>query len=289
VQHKKCKSTKCVGVGGSSLCGWRTPANGKTKWKRFGTQGLYVDVNTSWCAFPEGSLPQYVVSLENANRSPYFGLFRGSVSLLRYSRDSFRAVVWLTTMAGAGHGAFDHFARKYGWRLSWMGDSGQNAGMSFRGQTGWRQVGEDGLYATIDTTESGFLQGAQGAGGAYLSQLPRSSLPPLREGGSRRLRSAGGAQEANNDFNSVRYLVSICGSARQWRVQGSHVVIDPRRTSFQFYLHYKKTAEKKSQYKHGKSPLNAKPLATMAEELLWTVSWIGEAKCLVECEESCRV
>jgi hypothetical protein len=112
-QHQKCVSKKCVGVGESNLCGWRTPANGKTEWKKFGTQGLYIDVNTSWCSFPAGSLPQYVVSLQNANRSPFFGLFRGSVSLLRYSRDSFRAVVWLTTMAGAGHGALLGFARKY--------------------------------------------------------------------------------------------------------------------------------------------------------------------------------
>jgi hypothetical protein len=174
-----------------------------------------------------------------------------------------------------------------------MGDSGQNSGMSFRGNTGWRGVGDDGLYATVDTTASGFLGGADSAKDNYLAQLTASSLPPLKErGGHRRLRSAAEAESAavavaaegavaaetagaaGKKAGTVRYLVSLCGSARQWRVQGSHLVVDPQSTSFQFYLRYKRPAKSKAT-KSVSSRSEEESLADMAEDLLWTVSWIG--------------
>jgi len=89
-------------------------------------------------------------------------------------------------------------AMDYGWRVSWVGETGANGGVTVSGDTGWKQDAStesaNTLYTDVDTSECGFS--AQGP----------------------------------------RYFASIHGDKNQWRLQGGHNVYSPTATGFRIYV-----------------------------------------------------
>jgi hypothetical protein len=168
-ETRKCNLGACIGDGESRLCGTRTlgPPYGRTDWQTLGSNELYVDVDTSFCNFTS-DYTRHVAAL-TASES-YYWMKTATYVISKESKSSFRLVVWHPAVKAKMLWAH---ARRYDWRVSWVGDSGQNTGMTMPGQTGWAANTDitaattdaaSSLNVKVDTTGSGF-QGACGCAG----------------------------------------------------------------------------------------------------------------------------
>ena len=165
-QSKTCyHKGNCIGSGPSSMCGGATPrgslphnglsAIGETEWKLAGAHGISVDVDTSSCAFK--ITPQYVVQVMGIEENAFFGFLSGLSSVTHPTKRGFRVTIWYDNLSAQDLlGA----ARDYRWYISWVGETGRNAGITVSGHTGWKQDANtesaNTVYADVDATLCSF-------------------------------------------------------------------------------------------------------------------------------------
>jgi hypothetical protein len=132
-------------------CGGRT-LPGNTAWQQFYTDGIYVDVDTSQCAFK--ATPVYVSSMGGKTNQ---WKSTGSSEIYFATPKGFRIYI-------SYPGITTSLANKFGWNIIWIG-SGSAAqkpathlcsGKTEIGSTSWREFGSDGLYVDVDTSKCGF-------------------------------------------------------------------------------------------------------------------------------------
>ena len=241
-QMRPCNTHPCAGKGVSQVCGstWAqaSPEKSADGWQLYSTAlsgvshaGIFVDVNTSACAFSRrGSVPVYVASVVAADKAAFsalsdhmgvrgrlhqdvisgskkphsarwgsgaLGAVLAAMDELRISKDQnakiapvdtraqplpqalqllvasaisrstprgFRLHVWQRGVAAEQTLAL---ARQHSLRVSWLGESGQNAGIVTAPRVGWRACNEAAcakaatlglhvLRADVDTTSSAF-------------------------------------------------------------------------------------------------------------------------------------
>eukprot|EP00937_MAST-01D_sp_MAST-1D-sp2_P003878 g3878.t1 len=133
----------------SSICGGASNVDWKA-WKASGSSGLYIDVDTSECAFK--MTPGYVTSVQGD--AGHWQLV-GVNSIYSATKDSFRVYVWHPTLRGS---YLQYFATRYHWRVNWVADSSQHAGVTRPGRTGWKAFAKDTVYADVDTTACGYTK-----------------------------------------------------------------------------------------------------------------------------------
>ena len=146
-QHRRCNTFSCIGNGPPKLCGGTTPL-GETDWRVFGSSGLYVDVDTARCHF---KTPAFYVATLVADRNHW--RLASSLITSRRAALSFRVSF---VHDGLHAVALLEAAKAYNWQVSWIADSGSNAGITNAGATGWKQESPNTVYADVDTSLCGF-------------------------------------------------------------------------------------------------------------------------------------
>ena len=184
--------------GQSELCGTTTGA-GFTNWKKFGSLGLFLDVDTSYCDFKK--VPQYLTTVNGVNQSPFFGFMKGTTVMASTATTTFRVIIYYPALTGYN---LVQYATKYKWHLSWLADSGSSGGCTVKGSTGWKQAttGWEGtknsawtqkaLYVDVDTAPWGFVQ-------------------------------------------TPRYFTMMQGKKNHYKPQGSNIVFSPTASGFRVY------------------------------------------------------
>ena len=119
-----------VGAGPSRRCG-ATTAKGTTRWTAYGYDGIQLQVPTSTCNFT--SPTQYATTIIGSIDE--WGS-TGTHTLLQASQTGFTVIVLHPTLRGT---ELLDAAQNYNWRVSWIGDSGANTGITLPGKSGWRQ------------------------------------------------------------------------------------------------------------------------------------------------------
>ena len=207
------------------------------------------------------------------------------------TESSFDAVLWYPGYSGAVGWA--SLAQRYGWSLSWIGDTGNNTGSTPAGATGWRSVPMHPSQSK-SATEMGLGRGF-GAGGGLLGELPSSgsmpsphnrlaawqrrvlsvdvSLPPLQQAQWRyaaelRARAEAISAAAGTSSESISaatadalhpvFVTSITGLRKHWRLFGGAMTYMPTRDGFRVYVTCRDVLEPK-----------------IAEKFKWTISWIA--------------
>ena len=264
-QQRPCNGgVQCVGQGGSSMCGGMTlaGANGthwfanRTRWRRYGSRGIYVDVDTSACGFGGArrakgprQVPYYAMSVIGDQAFPDDWQLTGTSALSGYPRparaksnggaddddsdgsgdgahvnaDGFRAIVLHPTVTGP---RLLRAATKFAWRVSWVGDTGRNCGRTTVGSTGWVQTGSMSKYTVYADVRVPLATSGFGDPSAY-------PIPP-------------------------RFFTSLLGRQGHWATRGAHIVHEPTRHGFRVYL-------------VSMTPLTARD----AERNGWALQWIG--------------
>ena len=123
-----CAQWECVGKGVPHPCGYRTQE--KTAWKRFGTTGLYLDVDTRACQFGG----RRIVYISSVTGEKAHWQLRGTASVAQAFGTIFRVIILHPSLGG---GSLLRAAAAYKWRLSWIGDGGTNTGATAPGKTRW--------------------------------------------------------------------------------------------------------------------------------------------------------
>ena len=175
------------------MCGGTTPI-GLTDWRAFGSGGLYLDVDSEFCHYK--TPPYYLASLV-ADRAHW--RLAAPLVITRRSAKGFRVSLVHT---GVRSVALLEAAKAYNWRVSWVADSGSNAGITNTGATGWKRESAHTVYADVDTSLCGFTNTQ------FYPEPPRyfTALTAAK-----------------------RAAVAIAAS-------GSHVHYFPKRTGFRVYL-----------------------------------------------------
>jgi hypothetical protein len=127
--------------------GHTTP--GATDWKQYGTDALYLDVDTNSAGFNQ--VPYYMASLNG--------------SYCQWEADGINAIYSPTTTGfriylrdDMGRALTPAFANQMGWTVQWTGipNGYAKAGSTTYGATNWKQYGSDALYLDVDTSSAGF-------------------------------------------------------------------------------------------------------------------------------------
>ena len=147
-----------------------------------------------------------------------------------------------------------------------MGDTGQNTGRTYSGDSGWRQIGRSTLALSVDTRSAGF--------GVSYKSVSNISVPE------------------HTQLRPPSYFVSLSGVSRQWESHGAHIIHNPTINGFEVVLQYTRGRHQgmkwldKAEVKAGQSGSKKfatlgqyQSLAEMAEAYLWSISWIGEKSC----------
>ena len=121
---------------------------GLTKWVQYGSNGIFVDVNTSSAGFTE--TPIYITSLGG-----YYHHWRttGTTSIYNATPTGFRVYVFYedgpVTPAQAN---------SWGWHIQWVGipRNKVNASSTTPGATDWVKYGNKELYVDVNTSSAGF-------------------------------------------------------------------------------------------------------------------------------------
>jgi hypothetical protein len=137
-----------VGEGEGRTCGGTSKASGWKTWSKFGTSGLFVDVDTSSCNFE--MTPAYVSSV--MGDAGHFQLV-GVNSIYSATKKSFRVYLWHPVLRGE---YLRYFAERYNWSINWLADTGRSAGITKPGVTGWKQFAKDTIFVDVDTTKCGY-------------------------------------------------------------------------------------------------------------------------------------
>ncbi|MFY2563064.1 hypothetical protein ACN469_36050 [Corallococcus terminator] len=144
-----------------SLCAGQTP-QGTTAWQQFGTDDIYLDVNTSSCTLYE--TPLYFTSLggtANHWRS------NGATAIYSPSPGGFRVFVHFPGITTAQ-------ANAWGWHLNWQASPNDLhapspplcTGQTPQATTAWQQYGAAGIYLDVNTASC-----ALGATRRYFTSL----------------------------------------------------------------------------------------------------------------------
>jgi len=165
------KVTKCaalsvgshvlVGAGKGRVCGGVSGTDWKA-WARYGSSGLYLDVDTTACNFD--ITPAYVSSV--VGDSAHWQLV-GVNSIYSASTTGFRIYVWHPVLRGS---FMEFFAKKYKWQINWVADTGKTGGLTTPGNTNWKQYAKDTLYVDVDTSLCGYKKTP-----AYVTSIHGSS------------------------------------------------------------------------------------------------------------------
>ena len=192
-QRRRCNTFSCIGDGAPRLCGGTTPL-GLTDWRAFGSSGLYLDVDSEFCHY---KTPPFYLATLVADRAHW--RLAAPLIISRRGAKGFRVSLVRPSVRSV---ALLEAAKAYNWRVSWVADSGSNAGITNTGATGWKRESAHTVYADVDTSLCGFTN-AQ-----YYPEPPRYF-------------TALTAQK-----------VAAVGVA----ASGSHVHYFPKRTGFRIYL-----------------------------------------------------
>jgi serine protease len=134
---------------GSSVCKGQT-AQGATSWQQYGTDGIFLDVNTATCGFT--STPLYFTSIGGTS---YHWLSKGATALYSPTATGFRVYVNLPGITPAT-------ANQFGWHLNWQAapnnlrQASLCTGQTAQGATGWQQYDADGVFLDVNTAACGF-------------------------------------------------------------------------------------------------------------------------------------
>jgi serine protease len=128
----------------NSLCTGQT-AQGASAWQQYGSDGIYLDVNTVACA--QAVPPLYLTSLGGwANHR----LASGATSIYNATATGFRVYIYLPGITPA-------LANQYGWNINWQAlpnfsyQLSQCTEQTAQGSTAWQQYGSDGIYVDVST------------------------------------------------------------------------------------------------------------------------------------------
>ena len=208
-----CGAGKCpvaVGQVPTPICGGVTP-DGPTPWRLFGHSGLYVDVDTSACAFKME--PQYVMDVIG---SEGHWQLAGTESVSEPGRSSFRVIVLHPSLKGL---ELLLAAQYYHWQVSWVGSTSFHSGQTKAGLSGWRETFHpkshrpSSLYVDVDTSA------------LKLKMTPSAPGPPVADGSMKLTRPS-----------PPLYFVALRGKAEHYRASGSHVVYFATEKGFRAYV-----------------------------------------------------
>jgi hypothetical protein len=73
----------------------------------------------------------------------------GVNSVYSATKNGFRVYVWHPQLRGS---YLQYFAKRYNWRINWVADASQKAGVTKPGKSGWKQFAKDTVYVDVDTT-----------------------------------------------------------------------------------------------------------------------------------------
>jgi len=132
-----------VGSGAQKPCGGASDAGWNT-WSSAGSSGLYMDVDSSACNF--ALTPGYVTSVQGD--AGHWQLV-GVNSVYSATKNGFRVYVWHPQLRGS---YLQYFAKRYNWRINWVADASQKAGVTKPGKSGWKQFAKDTVYVDVDTS-----------------------------------------------------------------------------------------------------------------------------------------
>jgi hypothetical protein len=143
------KGRVCGGVSGPGLQSVSQHKHSPWKsWARYGSSGLYMDVDTSACKFT--ITPAYVSSIQGD--SAHWQLV-GVNSVYSASSKGFRVYLWHPVLRGS---FMEFFAKKFKWKVNWLADTGKTGGLTTPGNTNWKQYAKDTIYVDVDTTLCGY-------------------------------------------------------------------------------------------------------------------------------------
>jgi hypothetical protein len=233
-------------------------------WRRFGSDAIYMDVNTSACGFGAGwaqsaTPARYAVSVLGLDGVPFFEMMRGSVSLLRATPTSFRVLLWVPALRAryglryaAGRGSATGKGKP--WRVAWVAEVGRNSGSTLQGASGWKSMGP--------LTTSAAADGARASTSASVSLHVSTARATF--------------------FPAVpRYFPMLVGTRLHWRAEGAGIVRGASSSGFSTYLTVTlpPAAAERLQLAAAAAVSKGKRANVAVNDLVeawgWSVSWIG--------------
>ncbi|MDD3565958.1 MAG: C1 family peptidase [Methanothrix sp.] len=124
---------------------------GATDWVQYGSNGLYLDVDTSSAGFTE--TPIYITSLGGTN----IWATTGATSIYVPTPTGFRIFVKFSN----GAQITPDQANLWNWHIQWVGiipRSLTNVGSTPPGDTDWKQYSYNTVYLDVDTSSAGFTE-----------------------------------------------------------------------------------------------------------------------------------
>ena len=137
-----------LGVPKTNAKSGSTPS-GTTNWKAYGSNAIYLDVNTVAAGFT--STPRYFASLGGGS-SQFNAL--GVNGIYSATPTGFR--IYLRDWKGAA--LTPAYANSKGWYVQWLGVPADNAksGSTPSGTTNWKAYGSNAIYLDVNTAAAGF-------------------------------------------------------------------------------------------------------------------------------------
>ena len=122
---------------------------GTTNWKAYGSNAIYVDVDTTAAGF--ASTPRYFTSLGGTSNHYYA---QGFNAIYSPTATGFR--VYLRNWNGAA--LTPEYANSKGWYVQWLGvpTANVNSGATPKGTTNWKAFGSNAIYVDVNTASAGF-------------------------------------------------------------------------------------------------------------------------------------
>jgi len=133
-------------------CAGKTDAE-NTKWTKYGSNGVYVDVDSSSCGHSEK--PVYITALAGSSSQ---WTSTGSSENYHETANGFRVYIHKSGITPAK-------AKGWKWHINWISRSlvqpktskfSSCAGLTTKGNTKWVNYNADGIYVDVDTTSCGF-------------------------------------------------------------------------------------------------------------------------------------
>ena len=139
-----------LGVPASNTNSGATPM-GTTNWQAYGSNAIYVDVNTGAAGFTE--TPRYFTSLGGLG-SQWDALGVNAI----YSATSTGFRIYLKNWNGAG--LTPAYANSNKWYVQWLGvpTTNTNSGATPMGTTNWQAYGSNAIYVDVNTGAAGFTE-----------------------------------------------------------------------------------------------------------------------------------
>ncbi|ADO70570.1 S8 family peptidase [Stigmatella aurantiaca] len=128
----------------STVCAGQT--TNSTPWQQYGTDGIYLDVNTTQCGFT--STPLYFTSLDGLSNH---WVTTGATSIYSPTPTGFRVYIH-------SPGITPTLASQLGWHLNWQAAPNNLqvgnvcTGQTPQGATVWQQYSTDGIYLDVDAS-----------------------------------------------------------------------------------------------------------------------------------------